>query len=212
MDGHNRRTRRPTHEVGSVHRRLLAGFETTRTHHSAHPSVVPFQACEAADGWLVIAAPKEKFWTRLTEILGDAELATNPQFRTLADRQSNSSEVIAIIETVIAALTVAHRVELLSAAAIPCEPVHSVADALNDPRVDARHMILEADHPLDGRIKTIASPVKMGNETLAPTPAPQRGEHTESVLREWAKLDTEAIDRARVGGALGSLAADAGTP
>ena len=73
-------------------------------------------------------------------------------------------------------------------------------------------MMLEADRPLYGRIRTIASPVKVGNESVAPTRAPQRGEDTEAVLRELAKLDTEAIDRAREGGAFGSLAADAGTP
>ena len=130
----------------------------------------------------------------------------------LADLQANSSEVIAIIETVIATQTVAHSAELLGAPAIPCGPVNSVADALNDPQVDARHMMLEADHPLDGRIRTIASPVNVGNESVAPTRAPQRGEDTEAVLRELAKLDTEVIDRAREGGAFGSLAADAGTP
>ena len=87
-----------------------------------------------------------------------------------------------------------------------------MADTVNDPQVDARHMILEADHPLYARIKTTASAVKVGNEAAAPTRAPQRAEHTEPLLRELAKFDTKAIDGARVRGALGSLDAGAGKP
>ena len=45
---------------------LNGEFEPKRTHHSAHPSLVPFQAFQASDGWIVVACPKEKFWQRLT--------------------------------------------------------------------------------------------------------------------------------------------------
>ena len=185
---------------------LNAGFEPKRTHHSAHPSVVPFQAFHASDGWLVIAAPKEKFWARLTEVLGHAELATNPRFRTLADRQQNSAEVLTILESILATRTVDEWVDALSAAGIPCGPVNSVADALKDPQVEARHMILEAEHPLYGRVKTIASPVKVGNSTAVPVRAPQRGEHTETIVRELAQLDPVAIGQARSEGAFGRAA------
>jgi crotonobetainyl-CoA:carnitine CoA-transferase CaiB-like acyl-CoA transferase len=41
---------------------LNGEFEPKRTHHSAHPSLVPFQAFQASDRWIVVACPKEKFW------------------------------------------------------------------------------------------------------------------------------------------------------
>jgi crotonobetainyl-CoA:carnitine CoA-transferase CaiB-like acyl-CoA transferase len=44
---------------------LNGDFEPARTHHSAHPSLVPFQAFQAREGWIVVACPKEKFWQRL---------------------------------------------------------------------------------------------------------------------------------------------------
>ena len=44
---------------------LNAGFQPARTRHSAHPSLVPFQAFEAKDGWIVVGCAKEKFWQRL---------------------------------------------------------------------------------------------------------------------------------------------------
>jgi crotonobetainyl-CoA:carnitine CoA-transferase CaiB-like acyl-CoA transferase len=81
---------------------LNAGFAPRRTHNSAHPSIVPFQAFEAADGWLVVAAPKEKFWRRFATVIGRADLADDPRFRTLADRQRYATELLPILETVIA--------------------------------------------------------------------------------------------------------------
>ncbi|MBO0877532.1 MAG: CoA transferase, partial [Pseudonocardia sp.] len=65
---------------------LTAGYQPKRTHHSAHPSLVPFQAFEAADGWLVVGCAKEKFWRRLTVVLDRPELAEDPRFATFADR------------------------------------------------------------------------------------------------------------------------------
>src|SRR5690606_38912555 len=65
---------------------LTAGFTPERHAQSAHPSLVPFQAFEAADGWLVIACAKEKFWTRLTAVVGRPELASDPRFNSFEHR------------------------------------------------------------------------------------------------------------------------------
>src|SRR3954470_22368253 len=51
------------------------GYVPPRRHNSAHPSVVPFQNFETADGWIVVAGPKQKFWERLCEVLGRPDLA-----------------------------------------------------------------------------------------------------------------------------------------
>ena len=49
---------------------LNGDFVPARTHHSAHPSLVPFQAFETRDGWIVVGCPKEKFWLRLAASRG----------------------------------------------------------------------------------------------------------------------------------------------
>ena len=82
---------------------LNAGFEARRMRHSAHPSIVPFQAFETADGWIVVAAPKEKFWQRFTVVIEQPDLAEDPRFATLADRQRHSVELMAILEEVMLA-------------------------------------------------------------------------------------------------------------
>jgi crotonobetainyl-CoA:carnitine CoA-transferase CaiB-like acyl-CoA transferase len=68
---------------------LNGDFQPTRTHHSAHPSLVPFQAFQAADGWLVVACPKEKFWARLAAAIGHPELSADGRFASFAARRRN---------------------------------------------------------------------------------------------------------------------------
>jgi crotonobetainyl-CoA:carnitine CoA-transferase CaiB-like acyl-CoA transferase len=182
---------------------LNAGFEPVRTHHSAHPSVVPFQAFQASDGWLVIAAPKEKFWQRLTGVLGRPDLAQNPKFRLLTDRQRNSAELLGILDDIIVTRTVAEWMEPLRAAAVPSGEVKSVAEAFLDPQTTARNMVVEAEHPRYGIVKTIASAVKVGSETAPALRAPQRGEHTRELLRDLIGFDSDDIAAARASGAFG---------
>jgi crotonobetainyl-CoA:carnitine CoA-transferase CaiB-like acyl-CoA transferase len=183
---------------------LNAGFNPKRMHNSAHPSVVPFQAFEASDGWIVVAAPKEKFWTRLTGVLGRPDLADNARFRTLADRQQNSVELLEILDGVFATRTVAEWVTELKAASVPSGEVKSVADAFLDPQVEARNMIVEAEHPVYGTVKTIASPVRVGDHFAPATRAPRRGEHTHQVIGELLGLSDEQLRVATDAGAFGA--------
>ena len=68
---------------------LNAGFTPVRTRHSAHPSLVPFQAFEAKDGWLVVGCAKEKFWQRLAVVIERPGVGRPTRgSRTFADRDS----------------------------------------------------------------------------------------------------------------------------
>ncbi|MHC3001302.1 CaiB/BaiF CoA transferase family protein [Gordonia sp. GN26] len=187
---------------------LNTGYMPARTHHSAHPSIIPFQAFEASDGWFVIAAPKEKFWQRVTSVIGRPELAEDPRFATMGDRQKHATELLGILEPTFAEETVAHWVQKLRAVGVPTGEVKSVADALVDPHTRARGLVVEAEHPRYGTVKTLASPVKVGDASAPPTRAPQRGEHTQQVLSELLGLDETAIAAARSGGAFGPVAAE----
>jgi crotonobetainyl-CoA:carnitine CoA-transferase CaiB-like acyl-CoA transferase len=182
---------------------LNAGFQPRRTRHSAHPSVVPFQAFRGSGGWFVIAAAKEKFWTRITEVIGRPDLAENPDYRRLADRQRNAAELLAILDEIFLTRPVRHWVDALTAAAVPVGAVNSVADALQDPQVLARELIVEAEHPAYGTVKTIASPVKVGAGTRPPVRAPRRGEHTRTVLDELLGVGDAAYKTAAADGAFG---------
>jgi len=184
---------------------LTAGYEPARTRQSAHPSLVPFQAFEAADGWLVVGCAKEKFWQRLTVVLGRPELADDPRFATFADRAEHRDELLPLLEELIRTRTVADWLAPMYAAAIPCAPIRDVAGALTDPHTVERDLLAETDHAVFGAVRSLRSAVRVGppGADRAPTrAAPAMGADTDRVLRELG-YDDDAITALRDAGALG---------
>lgn len=186
--------------LGTWH--LNEGFEPRRMAHSAHPSLVPFQAFLAKDGWLVVGCAKEKFWRRLTDVIERPDLAADPRFASFTDRGRHREDLLPILEAIFAARTVGEWIELLQAAAVPCAPIHTVADALADDHTAARGMIVHTDHPRYGRVRSIASPVRVGPPPGSARRAPRLGEHTETLLRQIG-YDDAKIAAARAAGAFG---------
>lgn len=183
---------------------LNAGFQPERLRHSAHPSLVPFQAFEAADGWLVIGCAKEKFWRRLTVIIDRPKLADDPRFLTFADRRKNKAELISLLEPVLRSKSREFWMARLREASIPAGEIKSVADALQDPQLASRGLIRRAEHPRLGVIRTLASPVRVGTEFEAPTRSPGLGEQTEPVLRNLLGYSSADIATAKTAGAFGA--------
>lgn len=168
---------------------LNGDFEPRRTHNSAHPSLVPFQAFQASDGWIVVACPKEKFWQRLAVVVGRPELGTNGKFATFAERGRNSIELLNILDDAFASRPALQWLHLLRAAGVPCGPVNSVSEALADEHTAARGMIVETEHPRFGTVRQVRSPVRVGTEAPEYRRAPARNEDAEYVFAQLLGYD-----------------------
>ncbi|MFF3501747.1 CaiB/BaiF CoA transferase family protein [Streptomyces sp. NPDC003247] len=184
---------------------LTADYEPVRTRHSAHPSLVPFQAFRARDGWLVVGCAKEKFWRRLAPLLGHPEwTGTGHPYADFAGRREHREKLVPELEELFAARTVAEWLAALTPAGVPCAPVHTVAEALADPHTAARGLVTESAHPRFGTVRAPASPVRVGPRPAGPAPrAPRRGEHTDAVLRDLLGYDDARIAALRATGAFG---------
>lgn len=182
---------------------MNAGFTPIRTHHSAHPSLVPFQAFEASDGWIIVGCAKEKFWQRLTEVIGKPEWASDPRFTTFADRQKNATTLLPMLEEIIRQRTVDEWLSVLYPASIPCGPINDVAQAMLEPHTIARNLIFETEHPRYGRLKNLASPVKVGNDPVVHRRAPQRNENFDEVMGGLLNYSPEKIASLSDAGAFG---------
>lgn len=182
---------------------LNAGHTPARTRHSAHPSLVPFQAFEAADGWLIVGCAKEKFWQRMTEVIGHPELAADPRFATFADRGRHAEELLGLLEDIFRTRTVDDWLTPLRAARVPCAPVNDMAAALADEHTTARDLIVDTEHPRYGTLSQIASPVRVGAQPPDHHRAPQRGEHTEDIARDVLGYDEARIAALTRQGAFG---------
>src|SRR6185437_12364783 len=114
---------------------------------SAHPSIVPFQAFQTADGWITIACAKQKFWELLCQALGRAELAEDPRFADFAARNSNRDELLPILREDFRREPTAHWLDVLAQAGVPHGPVYEVPEALEDRQAQARGDVVELEHP-----------------------------------------------------------------
>lgn len=172
---------------------LTRGYEPGRTRLSAHPSLVPFQNFPTADGWIVVACPKEKFWVRLAEGIGRGDLAEDGHYVNFAQRGQHADELVAELSATFAQRSTAEWIEALSAAGVPCAPVNDVAAALRDPQVDARGLVVETQHPRFGRVRQVASAVRAGAAPGESRRAPRQNEDMESVLRDLLGYPPERV-------------------
>jgi crotonobetainyl-CoA:carnitine CoA-transferase CaiB-like acyl-CoA transferase len=150
---------------------------------NAHASIAPYEVFQAQDGLIMICAGNDRLWRSLCEGIDCANLADEPQYRTNADRVREREALKRRLEAVFAGLTVDELVERLEKRSVPCGRVRSVAEAMADPQVPARNMLLPLDVPGHGVFRVLGNPVKMSAVTpAAPAAPPRLGEHTGSVL------------------------------
>jgi crotonobetainyl-CoA:carnitine CoA-transferase CaiB-like acyl-CoA transferase len=174
---------------------------------SAHPSIVPFQAFETADGWIIVACPKQKFWERLCELIDRSELLADERFSDFAARDRNREVLVPILAAALRRRTTADWARTLTAAGVPNGPVHEVAEALEDRQTAARGDVVAIDHPRFGPVRQVASPIRLSGPQAPPRRAPFRGEHTEEILRTVCGYDADRIAALRSAGVFGALGA-----
>ncbi|MFI1464959.1 CaiB/BaiF CoA transferase family protein [Nocardia carnea] len=187
---------------------MNAGFEPARTKNSAHPSLVPFQAFEARDGWLIVGCAKEKFWQRLVVAIDRPELADDPRFTDFTQRGMHRAELLAILEQVFASNTVAHWLSLLGPAGVPSGPINDVAQAMAEPHTIARDLIVETAHPVYETVRQLASPVRFGAQRPDYRRAPSRNEHFDEIIGSELGYDAEQIAQLTARGAFGAVPAE----
>ncbi len=160
------------------------GYEPQRLANSAHQSIVPFQAFATADGWLMVACAKEKFWVRLLDVLGRDDLAADPRFADFEARREHRELVQAELGAEFVKRPTDAWADALREAGIPAQPVNDVAAALSDPQALAREAIAEYEHETLGTVRLPASPLRVPGGPVPATRGPFRGEHTEELLNE----------------------------
>jgi crotonobetainyl-CoA:carnitine CoA-transferase CaiB-like acyl-CoA transferase len=164
---------------------------------SAHNNIVPYGSFPASDGYVVIAAFTQGFWLKLCRVLNAPALADDPRFQTYMARHANRDACDEAVGALTSKYTVAELTALLDDGDVPSAPVFGIAEALENPQLRARDMIVEVQHPKLGALKVLGSPFKMSNWP-GPSdfdPPPVLGEDTMWVLRDYLGYTTEAIAR-----------------
>jgi len=173
---------------------LTRGYVTHRQAQSSHPTLTPFQAFATADGWIVAGGSKEKFWRGIAVAIGRQELLHDPRFADFPARRENREALQALLGAAFAEAPSAYWVEELTKLGVPCAPVNTVAEALEDPQALARRSVVETQHPRFGSVRSVASAVRAGELRADHVRAPFHGEHTRAVLSEVCGYDEPRIE------------------
>jgi crotonobetainyl-CoA:carnitine CoA-transferase CaiB-like acyl-CoA transferase len=168
---------------------LVTGAEPQRFG-NAHPSIVPYQTFDAADGVLAVAAANDGLFRRLCDVLGRPELADDERFRTNPLRVDHREALVPELERAFSSRPAAEWLEKLAAAGVPAGKVRGVLDALA-----AAVGSFTVDHPTAGRLPLVVSPVAPSDPE--PSPPPLLGQHTREVLAEhgWSAAETDSLER-----------------
>lgn len=186
----------------------LMGIEPVREANK-NKATAPVDVYEAADGDVAIQVANDGMFRRMTQVMEQPELAEDPRFRTNADRKANERELDGIVEAWTRRHTVEELESSLSAMRIPVARIKSIGEAMEDPRLIARGMLLEQEIPRVGKVKMPGCPLRMEGTPAAPgTRAPDLGEHTARVLEKLGYTREEIEDMAERG-AVGLREADA---
>jgi crotonobetainyl-CoA:carnitine CoA-transferase CaiB-like acyl-CoA transferase len=184
---------------------LNRDWQADRVADSGHQSLVPAQNFPTRDGWIVVFCNKEKFWQALIDVLELAEIGRDPRFATFADRLAHKEALLPVLRARFAERTTDDWLARLRGR-VPCAPVNTLAQALQDEQVRARGMIVEVEHPALGRLREVASPVRTAGPVASPRPAPRLGQHTDELLGTLLQYDAARIAALRASGALGGCA------
>ena len=170
---------------------------------TAHQSVVPYQAFQTSDIWIVVAVFVERHWARFCEALERPELAADARFASNAGRLEHREELVALLSRRFAERPGDEWIERLWQAGVPAGPINTVDRVLRDPQVLARGMLAElaSPHPLAGPRRVLGNPIKTGAEDTF-QPSPLLGQHTDEVLAGVAGLAPAEIAALRAKGVI----------
>jgi glutaryl-CoA transferase len=177
--------------VGSNY--LLSG-EKPQRYGNAHPNIVPYQTFKASDGYFALGIGNDGQWQQFCQKAGRMEWADDARFKTNADRVRNRDELIPLLDDLFGQFEIEHWLSILGILGVPCGPINSIDQVMDDPQVRARQMVVEVDHPSAGMIKMVASPLNIPTAPPAVRlPPPMLGEHSALILHELLGMDDQSI-------------------
>lgn len=161
-----------------------------------HPLVAPYGLYETADSHIAIAPSNEIIFSRLIDTLDRKDLKNDPRFVDNNARVQHRNEIREELQPHFLKKTSAEWINILNEKGVPAGSVKSVEEALNDPQVKHREMVIDVPHPGHGTVRMLGFPIKQSID--APKlrrPAPDMGQHNTEVL---ADLGYSAEDVARL--------------
>jgi crotonobetainyl-CoA:carnitine CoA-transferase CaiB-like acyl-CoA transferase len=180
--------------LANVTSNYLIGGKPPQRWGNAHQNIVPYQAFQTSDSWIIVAVGNDGQFRKFVEVGGRPELADDARFATNPERVRHREVLVPIIAEMVKTRTKRDWIEALEAAGVPCGPINDLAEVFDDEQVRARGMRVEVPHPSGATAPLVRNPIRMSATPPEVRSAPPRlGEHTDAVLREVLGYDEAAI-------------------
>ena len=161
---------------------------------TGHPNIVPYQAVPSADGYFMLAVGNDDQFKRFCHIAGLDAVAEQPAYATNSARVLAREQLVPLIESATRKQDSAWWLEKLSDAHVPCGPINTLEEVFADPHVQARRMVIEQQHPVAGKVRTVRNPALFSESPLEYEQGPPvLGQHTDEVLRTLLQKDEEEL-------------------
>ena len=168
--------------------RYLSKNEIPEPMGSRHPSIAPFEAFKTKDSFLIIAAGNDKLFKSLCEVLEIPNIATNDMYKTNSLRSQNIDKLKLIIENKLQHKNTDEWIKVMENLKIPCGPIFNIKQAVENPQIKERNMIVKSFHKKIGEFKSAGNPIKMSTYKDEKTRGdiPDLDEHRDKILKEFS--------------------------
>ncbi len=161
----------------------FATGEPPRRRGNAHPTIVPYETFEAADGWINLGVANDDLWQRFCRAADRPDLAADPLYLEAADRVRNRDELVPLVRALVKERTRDDWMARLDKAGVPAGAIRTVGEVCDSDLLKARDMIAQMEHASAGVVKAVKNAVHLSATPLdAYAAPPQLGQHTREVL------------------------------
>ena len=168
--------------------RYLSKNEIPEPMGSRHPSIAPFEAFKTKDSFLIIAAGNDKLFKSLCEVLEIPNIANDEMYKTNSLRSQNIDKLKLIIEDKLQHKNTDEWIKVMENLKIPCGPILNIKQAVENPQIKERNMIVKSFHKKIGEFKSAGNPIKMSTYKDEKTRGdiPDLDEHRDKILKEFS--------------------------
>ena len=168
--------------------RYLSKKEIPEPMGSRHPSIAPFEAFKTKDSYIIIAAGNDKLFAKLCDVLKIPDIANDKKFESNSLRCENMDLLKNIFEEKLKFKNTDEWIAEMKKLKIPCGPIFNIKQAVENPQIKERNMIVKSYHKIIGEFNSAGNPIKMSNYKDNDTRGdiPDLDEHRDKIVKEFS--------------------------
>lgn len=151
---------------------------------------------ETQDGWICVLVYTDRHWQAFFSAIGrEADYRSDPRFASMTTRTENIDAIYRELAVILLTRTTKEWLDFFDTIDVPAMPLNTAESLLSDPHLEAVGFFSVADHPSEGRLRTMAFPSIWSETQPAPSHfAPRLGEHNAEILSELGYSKGEIAD------------------